>query len=297
METCAYETMTGAEIRTLCRTGEFDRPTAGVALGYAQVNLVILHAEAAKEFEDFCRANPKPCPLLEKTAAGDFESKRMAPGSDVRTDLPRYRVLRNGECVDRPTSITAYCPDDPVPSPHTKGGYRGLASVSECNLVAFLIGCSFTFETALLKAGIPVRHIEEGKNVPMYRTNIACAPAGRFHGPMVVSMRPMTLDQAEHAARITAEFPRVHGAPIHVGDPTAIGITDLNRPDYGDAVSIRPGEIPVFWACGVTPMEVILRAKLDIAITHEPGHMLVTDLRDEFLREPQGVGSAPLCGL
>jgi len=274
MENLNYANMTGLEIRALCRKGEFDRPTAGVALGYAQVNLVVLRAEAAREFEDFCRANPKPCPLLETTAPGDPEPHRLALGSDVRTDLPRYRVLTNGECIDRPTSITAYWPDAPS------------------DFVAFLIGCSFTFETALIKAGIPVRHIEECRNVPMYRTNMACTSAGRFHGPMVVSMRPMTPEHAELAARITAAFPRVHGAPIHTGNPAAIGITELNRPDYGDAVSIRSGEIPVFWACGVTPMEAILRAKLDIAITHEPGHMLVTDISDESLGDATLGGAA-----
>jgi uncharacterized protein YcsI (UPF0317 family) len=306
--------MTGAEFRALCRTGEFDRPTAGVALGYAQVNLVILRAEAAKEFEDFCRANPKPCPLLEMTATGDYEPQRLAPGSDVRTDLPRYRVLRNGECIDRPTSIIAYWPDAISPSPFqgegrgegliagltphptlSPQGERGSQAGSDerdADFVAFLIGCSFTFETALLKAGIPMRHIAEGRNVPMYRTNRACTPAGRFHGPMVVSMRPMTPEHAKLATRITAAFPRVHGAPIHIGDPTAIGIPDVNRPDYGDAVSIHPGEIPVFWACGVTPLEVILRARLDIAIVHEPGHMLVTDVSDESLREDPRGGAA-----
>ncbi len=257
----------GREVRELCRSGRYDRPTAGVALGYAQVNLVILRAEAAKEFDAFCRANPKPCPLLEMTPVGDYEPKRLAPGGDVRTDLPRYRLLLNGKCVDCPTSIEPYWSD------------------AESDLVAFLIGCSFTFETALLRAGIPVRHIEENRNVPMYRTNISCTPAGRFHGPLVVSMRPMTPDQAELATRITAAFPRVHGTPIHVGDATVIGIADVHRPDYGDAVTIRPDEVPVFWACGVTPMEAIFRAKPDIAITHEPGHMLVTDIRDESLRE------------
>ena len=290
MENLNYANMTGREIRELCRTGRFDRPTAGVALGYAQVNLVVLRAEAAREFEAFCRANPKPCPLLEMTATGDFEPQRLAPGSDVRTDLPRYRVLRNGECIDRPTSIKEYWTSNPPSSPLSKGGQRGVAASSD--FTAFLIGCSFTFETALLKAGIPVRHIEEGRNVPMYRTNMACTPVGRFHGPMVVSMRPMTPEHAELATRITAVFPRVHGAPIHTGDPTAIGISDLNRPDYGDAVSIRPGEVPVFWACGVTPLEAILRARLDIAITHEPGHMLVTDISDASLRERSMGGAA-----
>jgi uncharacterized protein YcsI (UPF0317 family) len=188
----------------------------------------------------------------------------MAPGADVRTDLPRYRVFRKGECVDRPVSIGPYWRAD---------------------LVACLIGCSFTFETALLKAGIPVRHIEERCNVPMYRTNVACTPAGRFSGPLVVSMRPMTPLQAEQAAAITARLPRVHGAPVHVGDARELGIADVGRPDYGDAVTIREGEVPVFWACGVTPMEAILRAGLDLAITHEPGHMLVTDVRDESLFE------------
>ncbi len=273
--------MTGREIRQRCRSGRFDGPTSGVALGYVQVNLVVLRADAAGEFEAFCRANSQTCPLLEKTAQGDFEPKWMAPGGDVRTDLPRYRVLKNGECIDRPTSIQDYWPDHSPPSPLTKGGYRGVVT----DLVAFLIGCSFTFETALLEAGIPIRHIEENKNVPMYRSSIACTPAGRFHGPMVVSMRAMTPVQAEHATRITAEFPRVHGAPIHVGDPAAIGISDVQRPDYGDPVTIHPGEVPVFWACGVTPLEAILRAKLDIAVTHEPGHMLVTDIKDEGLRE------------
>jgi len=328
--------MCGREIRELCRSGQFDRPTAGVAPGFVQVNLAVLRADAAKEFEAFCNANPKPCPLLEMTPPGDYEARQMAPGSDVRTDLPRYRVLRKGECIDRPTSIKEYWTNNHPPSPlapdfsnsrpdgaaecsqgwsgaeplvasfpqtpprrgggsvgnknlapnaHpvTKGDH-GVVSASDCNFVAFLIGCSFTFETALLEVGIPVRHVEEGKNVPMYRTNRACTPAGRFHGPLVVSMRPMSPEQAGLATRITAAFPRVHGTPIHLGDPGAIGIADVKRPDYGDAVSIRPGEIPVFWACGVTPMEAILRAKLDIAIVHEPGHMLVTDIRDESLR-------------
>ena len=274
MNANAYADKTGAEIRALCRGGAFEGPTAGVALGYTQVNLVILRAEASEEFEAFCRANPKPCPLLERTAPGRYEPRSMAPHADVRTDLPRYRVLQHGRCVERPTSITTYW----------SNATRSRAS----DFVAFLIGCSFTFETALLKAGVPVRHIEEGKNVPMYRTNIACTPAGRFHGPLVVSMRPMTPAEAELATRITAAFPRVHGAPIHLGDPSAIGITDLTRPDYGDAVTLRRGEIPVFWACGVTPMEAIILAKLDIAITHEPGHMLVTDVTDESLRGGAG---------
>jgi uncharacterized protein YcsI (UPF0317 family) len=262
-----YANLTGARFRELCRLRDFDGPTAGVALGYTQVNLVILRAQAASEFEQFCHLNPKPCPLLEMTKPGQYEPATMARGADVRTDLPRYRVFRNGECVDRPTSIKIHWPDNAE------------------DFVAFLIGCSFTFETALLKAGVPVRHIEENRNVPMFGTNVACRPAGRFTGPLVVSMRPMTPAQADRAVKITACFPRVHGAPVHIGDPGKLGIADIHRPDYGDSVSIRDGEVPVFWACGVTPMEAIIRARLDIAITHEPGHMLVTDVRDETLYE------------
>ncbi|MGD2107933.1 MAG: putative hydro-lyase [Phycisphaerae bacterium] len=254
---------TGEQIRALCRSGEFDRPTAGVALGYAQANLVVLRSNAAREFEEFCRLNPRPCPVMEVTRPGHYVPIRHAPGADLRTDLPRYRVLQRGACVDTPTSICDHWD-------------------AEC--VAFLIGCSFTFEAALLKAGIPVRHIETDRNVPMYRTNVSCQPAGRFGGPLVVSMRPMTLRQAEAATAITDAYPHSHGAPILVGHPEKLGIADLNRPDYGEAVSIDDDEMPVFWACGVTPIEIILRAGLDFAVTHEPGHMFVTDALDPSLR-------------
>ncbi len=260
-----FADMTGEQIRAMCRAGTFDQPTAGVAMGFTQANLVVLRSDAATDFEQFCQLNPKPCPLLEVTPTGRYEPALLAPGSDVRTDLPRYRVYRSGECIAKPTSIESYW---------------------DFNCVAFLIGCSFTFESALLEADLPVRHIEEGRNVPMYRTDIACQPAGPFQGPLVVSMRPMTPEQAEDARRITAAFPRVHGDPVHVGDAGAIGIDDLSRPDYGEAVTINPDEITVFWACGVTPMEAIVQAKPDLAITHEPGHMFVTDILDRTLREP-----------
>ncbi len=264
-------TVSGRHIRRLCRAGTFDGQTAGAARGYLQANLVVLRASVARDFEAFCRANPKPCPILEATAPGRYEPATLAPGSDVRTDLPRYRVFERGGCVDRPMSIGPWWHEDSV---------------------AFLIGCSFTFEAALQKAGLPVRHVEEGRNVPMYRTNIACTPAGAFSGPLVVSMRPMRLEQAALASRITAAYPRVHGAPVHVGASDAIGIEDLASPDYGDAVTIRPGEVPVFWACGVTPMEAILRAAPEIAITHEPGHMFVTDQLDQALCDARRSGTA-----
>jgi uncharacterized protein YcsI (UPF0317 family) len=266
--------MTGREIRALCRSGSFDRPTAGVAIRFAQANLVILPSNLAGDFKAFCEANAQPCPVLEMCARGSFEPKTTAPGADLRTDLPRYRVYRDGALIDQPRSIERYWPDDP--------------KEPDDRLTALLIGCSFTFERALLDDGVPVRHLETGCNVPMYRTNIACAPAGAFHGPMVVSMRPMTPEQAVRARRVTERYPRVHGAPVHVGNPSAIGIGRLDAPDYGDPVPVRAGEVPVFWACGVTPMEAIMRAAPPIAITHEPGHMFVTDLLDESLRDGDG---------
>ncbi len=250
---------TGQAVRAACRYGVWTGPTAGLARGFAQANLVIVGQDAAADFAEFCRRNPRPCPLLEVSAPGDPEPKRLALGADLRTDLPRYRVLRDGRCVDRPVQILDVWRDD---------------------CVAFLLGCSFTFESALEDAGVPVRHLEEGRNVPMYRTNIECAGVGPFVGPMVVSMRPMSPDQAERASAVTARFPHFHGGPLHVGAPEAIGIADLTRPDYGESVTVQRGELPVFWACGVTPLEAVLRAKLDLAATHEPGCMFVTDKRD-----------------
>ncbi|MDW7709184.1 MAG: putative hydro-lyase [Deferrisomatales bacterium] len=253
---------TGRDVRDACRRGELTGPTAGLAPGYGQANLVVVPQEAAEDFAAFCERNPRPCPLLERTGPGGWEPRRLAPGADLRTDLPRYRVLREGRCTARPTDILSLWRED---------------------FVAFLLGCSFTFEAALLDAGVPVRHLEEGRNVPMFRTSLACVPAGPFRGPLVVSMRPMPPEQAARAAEITARHPHFHGAPVHVGDPGAIGVADLARPDYGDAVTVRPGEVPVFWACGVTPLEALLGAGLEVAATHEPGHMFVTDLSDRDL--------------
>lgn len=260
--------MTGAQIRLLCRDGLFDQPTAGAAKGFTQANLIVLPSQLANDFETFCRNNPRPCPLLEVLEVGQYNST-ISADMDVRTDLPRYYIYKNGECVDQPTSIVSYWPDS--------------MGSSRADWVAFLIGCSFTFESALLHGHIPVRHIEEKCNVPMYRTNIMCTPSGPFHGPMIVSMRPMTPEQAIKAKSITAHYPQVHGEPIHIGDPSAIGIEDISRSDYGDTVTIHDNEVPVFWACGITPMDVIIQAKLELAITHKPGHMLITDLKDQTL--------------
>src|SRR5947209_2718413 len=222
---------TGADVRRLARSGEHTGPTAGMALGHVQANLVIVPRDLAFDFLLFCQRNPKPCPLLDVTEPGSPEPKLVAAGADLREDLPRYRVYQHGELVDEPVNLRGWWRDD---------------------LVGFLLGCSFTFENALLQAGVPVRHIEQGRNVPMYRTNIACRPAGAFRGPLVVSMRPLTPAQAVTATRVCGRFPRAHGTPVHFGDPAALGIRDLGRPDYGDPVEVRPGEVPVFWACGVT---------------------------------------------
>ncbi|RJP33154.1 MAG: putative hydro-lyase [Phycisphaerales bacterium] len=255
--------LTPVQLRILCRAGSLSSPTAGYARGFAQANLVVLPVEHADAFARFCKANPKPCPLLEVLPPGAFEPVRCAPGADLRTDLPRYRVLEHGRCVQWPTDVTPLWRPD---------------------FVAFLIGCSFTFEWALSALGVPVRHVEEGRNVPMFRTDRPCVSVPPFAGPLVVSMRPLTPADAKRAAHITAAFPDVHGGPVHAGDPAALGIGDLSHPHYGDAVTIKPGEIPVFWACGVTPMEAILAARLPLAITHEPGHMFVTDIPNEALR-------------
>jgi len=249
----------GHAVRHQCRHGVHKHPTPGMAAGHLQANLVILPRDWAFDFLLFCQRNPKPCPLLDVTEPGDPEPRHIAPGADLRTDLPCYRVWEHGQLIDEPTDVVRHWRDD---------------------LVSFLVGCSFTFEQALQDSGIPIRHIEMGRNVPMFRTNIACRPAGRMHGPMVVSMRPMTPGHAIEATRICARYPRAHGTPVHLGDPSAIGITDVMNPDYGDAVEIRPGEIPVFWACGVTPQAALMHAKPPFAITHKPGHMFVCDLKD-----------------
>ncbi len=252
--------MTPSEIRKLCRYGEFQSPTPGLAPQYIQTNLVILPKSVAFDFLLFCHRNPKPCPVIDVTEVGDPEPRLAAPGADLRTDLPRYRLFQHGELIEEVSDIKDLWRDD---------------------FVGFLIGCSFSFEAALVDAGISVRHIYEGKNVPMYKTNIACQSAGIFSSSLVVSMRPLSPADAIRAVQITSRFPKAHGAPIHWGDAKEIGIDNINAPDFGDAVTIHPGEIPVFWACGVTPQVALFQAKPEIAITHAPGHMFITDLKDE----------------
>jgi uncharacterized protein YcsI (UPF0317 family) len=253
------QSLTGKDVRQLCRSGKLMAPTPGFATGYTQANLVILPAAVAFDFLLFCQRNPKPCPVLDVTEVGDPEARYVAPGSDLRTDLPLYRVWRHGEMVEEVTDVKHLWRQD---------------------FVGFLIGCSFSFEAAMLNANIPVRHIEEGKNVPMYKTNIVCQTAGRFSGNLVVSMRPLSPANAIKSVQITSCFPLSHGAPIHWGDADAIGVTQIDQPDFGDAVKIYPGEVPVFWACGVTPQLALQRAKPEIAITHAPGHMFITDVKE-----------------
>jgi uncharacterized protein YcsI (UPF0317 family) len=254
--------LTPQQIRHCIREGQWHRPTSGLAPGYAQANLAIVPRELAYDFLLFCQRNPQPCPLLEVLDVGDPEPQELAPGADIRTDIPRYRVYRQGTLVDEVDDIIAYWRDD---------------------LVSFLLGCSFTFEHPLLDAGIGIRHMELGVNVPMFVTNRPCKAAGVFQGPMVVSMRPIPYAQVARAVQITSRFPAVHGAPVHVGDPSALGIGDPQQPDFGNAVPIAPGEVPVFWACGVTPQAVVMQVKPALAITHAPGYMFISDRRDSDL--------------
>jgi len=247
----------GARERQRIRGGEFTGATAGLARGNVQANLVILPRALAHDFLRFAQANPKPCPVLAISEPGDPHLWSLGEDLDIRTDLPKYRVWRGGELAEEATDISHVWRDD---------------------LVSFALGCSFSFEEALVEEGIELRHMTCGSNVPMYRTNIRCVPAGPFAGPLVVSMRPLCPGDAIRAIQITSRFPSVHGAPVHIGLPQAIGITALERPDYGDAVPVHQHELPVFWACGVTPQAVITEARPEFCITHAPGSMLITDL-------------------
>jgi uncharacterized protein YcsI (UPF0317 family) len=251
--------MQSKQARRRIRAGEWTGPTSGMAGDHVQGNVVILPGDVAGEFMRFCQANPKPCPLLGVSDPGDPALPALGADIDIRTDVPRYRVFRDGKCVDQPHDIERWWRDD---------------------LVTFVLGCSHSFEDALLEAGLRLKHIERGSTVPMYRTSIETAPAGRFHGPLVVSMRPYAPADAIRAVQVTSRFPAVHGAPVHLGMPEAIGVRDLARPDFGDPVEVSPGELPVFWACGVTPQAVIEKARLPFCITHYPGAMLITDLRN-----------------
>jgi uncharacterized protein YcsI (UPF0317 family) len=248
--------------RDAIRRGEWIGHTSGLANGYVQGNVVILPEALANDFLRYCQRNPKPCPVLAVGEPGHAKLSTLGADIDICTDVPRYRVWRNGELVDEPSDISTLWRED---------------------LVTFVLGCSFSFEQALTDAGLPMRHIQQNRNVAMYRSNIATEAAGVFHGPMVVSMRPFKAHDAIRAIQITSRFPDVHGAPVHIGDPAQIGIADLSQPDYGDAVEVLADEIPVFWACGVTPQAAIAQARPEFCITHAPGAMLITDLLNHQL--------------
>ena len=254
--TLIHATMLPSEIRALCRAGDWTGPTAGLAGGHVQANMMIVPQSQAFDFLLFCQRNPKPCPLVEVLDAGCW-SPQCAPGADLRSDLPGYCVYEYGVKTDELNDIAGLWRDD---------------------LVSFLLGCSFSFEEALMRDGISLRHVEQKRNVAMYKTSIGCNPAGAMQGNMVVSMRPIKAAEVARAVEITARFPQVHGAPLHIGYPAGIGIADLAKPDFGDAVAVLEDEVPVFWACGVTPQYVAELSRLPFCITHAAGKMLVTDL-------------------
>jgi len=258
-----HEGLQPFQVRRLIAEGEMASPTAGICPGYVQANLVILKNSYAKDFLDFVLLNPKPCPLLEVIDDGTPISKKMAPGSDVTKDIPLYRVFIDGKFVEEPSDISSFW---------------------ENGMIAFLIGCSLTFEEALVKSGIRLKHYEQNKRVPMYDTNIPCAASKKFHGNYVVSMRPIKNNLIEKAIEITSQMEYAHGAPVQIGNPQQIGIKNINAPDYGDPLEIEEDETPVFWACGVTPQAAAIKAKPDIMMTHSPGYMLICDKKiDNFI--------------
>ncbi|HET9650904.1 MAG TPA: putative hydro-lyase [Usitatibacter sp.] len=249
-------------VRRAIRQRRHTGHTAGLAPGYVQGNVCILPQAYAEEFRAFCEKNPKPCPLLAVSRPGDPRLPELGADLDIRTDVSRYRVFEDGVLKEELENLKGVWRDD---------------------LVTFVLGCSFSFEEALMQAGLPLRYVEQGTNVPMFRTSVDTTPAGRFRGKLVVTMRPFKPADAIRAIEITARYPRVHGSPVHMGFPEKIGITNLGEPWAGDPTEVREGEIPLFWACGITPQSVVLEAKPSFCITHSPGHMLVTDLENASL--------------
>ena len=261
--TTAYSDLKAAsaqQVRAAIRTGSYGGHTSGLAAGKLQCNLAILPERFALDFLRFCQRNPKPCPVVGVSDSGDPFLPTLGSDIDIRSDVSKYRVFKDGALTDEVDDINALWADD---------------------FVTVALGCSFTFENALARNGIPVRHMETGRNVPMYRSNIDLMPAGPFAGKMVVTMRPIPAHQVDQAREISARYPQAHGAPIGIGDPANIGIGDLSQPDWGDAVEVKDGEVPVYWACGVTPQNVLLDAKLPLCITHSPGHMLIADVAED----------------
>lgn len=244
-----------AAIRARIRAG-WDGLTTGLAPGRLQGNLVILPGAWAGAFEAFVRANPQPCPLLGMTAPGDPTLPDLGVDLDLRTDVGRYVVHRDGRAVEECADIRALWQPD---------------------WVGFVLGCWFANEAAIARAGIRMRHVEQGIQGGLFRTTRPCVPSGPFACNVVVSMRPFAADDVARVAAITSTQPLAHGAPIHVGDPAALGIADLARPDFGEPLPPLAGEVPMYWACGLTPVAAIEAARPPVAITHAPGRMVVTD--------------------
>ena len=258
----AFDRSDPRALRLAARSGAFDGVTAGLAPGYVQGNVCILPRAFAGDFREYCERNPKPCPLIGVSEPGDPLLPGLGEDLDIRSDVPRYRVFRDGVL---------------------EGEAADVRDLWTSDMVAFVIGCSFSFEEALIAEGVPLRYVSEGKNVAMYLSDIQTAPAGPFRGPMAVSMRPLVAADAIRAVQITSRYPKAHGAPVHLGKPELIGIGDLDRPFAGDRIEVRPNELPVFWACGITPQAAVLAARPPLCITHSPGHMLVTDRRNSEL--------------
>ncbi len=261
----AMRSMSVEAARAAIREGAYARHTAGLAAGRLQANLVVLPRDHAEDFAAFCALNPRPCPLVGQTAVGDPLFRTLGADVDLRSDLPSYNIYRDGVLTERVTDLGHHWRDD---------------------MMGFALGCSFTFETALVRAGLPVWHIANDTTVPMFRTSIPLTPVGPFQGEMVVSMRAFAPEHVEEADRISARFPWAHGGPVHIGDPAAIGIRDITQPDWGDPAPVAAGQIPCFWACGVTPQSVVIDARLPFVVTHTPGHMLITDVPEDTDTRP-----------
>ena len=259
--------LSGIEARVLIRSGEWTKPTAALAFGYVQANLVVLPLEWADEFGTFCHLNPRPLPLLERMESGSPVPAKSAPTADLRSDLPKYRIYENGRLVDEIGNLLPRWQDD---------------------WVSFLLGCSFTFDSVLQAAGIPVRHLEQGCNVPMYKTNRSLEPCGPFWGDLVVSMRPIPSTCIDQVVELTRPLDLAHGGPIHIGSPAQLGISNLGFPEYGEVVQVRDDEIPVFWACGVTAQQVASAGRIPLMVTHAPGHMFITDMKIKDLEKASG---------
>jgi len=248
----------GRAVREAIRGGRWDGVTHGLAGGFVQANLVVVPRDNAFDFLRFCILNPKPCPVIEVLAVGDPITRTCARDADIRTDLSRYRVYRDGVLVEEVPDLRRHWRDDHV---------------------GFLLGCSLSFDRAMLDANIPIPHLERSDGrLAVYISGIACNPSGIFHGPMVVTMRPIPRRLLVRTIEVTGRYPIAHGSPVHVGNPADIGIQDLGRVDWGRASELTDDEVPVFWACGITPQAVAMASRIPEMFTHAAGHMFITDV-------------------